>query len=116
MGIVGFIHTINLFESLEDICNEDNESVSCVGESLFFGAEDSNGDEACVVTTSLLSGGYDALICDSDNAAYNSLMNVAWRLQVFSLVPDQFLDNWTPLIFGIMALLQCVGGMQSHWL
>merc|ERR1712129_434259 len=80
---------------------------------LFFGAEDGNGDEQCVNTN---GGGLDAMTCDEDTAAYNSLMNYQWRASVFSLVPDVFVDNWTPLIFGVMALLQCVGGMQSHWL
>ena len=65
------------------------------------------------------SGGteYDATLCDEDdNVGYSSWLNAAWRNEVFSLVPDQFVDNWTPLIFGIIATFQCLNGFQSNWI
>ena len=58
---------------------------------------------------------YDYTICNDDNVGYTSWLNGAWRSSVFSLVPDVFVDNWTPLIFGIIATLQCIDGFQSNW-
>ena len=133
---VGLIHMINLFESLEDLCDEDIDQLSCVGgvciiyiiilahisyviiiiytESLFFDIEDVNGDSTCLYATSVAS--YDVTTCDEDNVGYSSVLNSPWRSNVFSLVPDIFIDNWTPLIFGIIAVLQCIGGFQSDWI
>lgn len=64
-----------------------------------------------------LTGGteFDQTTCNEDNVGFTSLLNAGWRSNVFTLVPDDFVDNWTPLIFGIIAVFQCLGGFQSDW-
>eukprot|EP01084_Bolivina_argentea_P228350 385685_1 len=127
--VVGIIHTVNLFESLENICDEDNVilDVDCVGESLFWNVENAVGEQVCntatisfsPITGEAIGGSYviwDSTTCNEDSAGYSSWLNSPWRAGVFSLVPDVFADNWTPLIFGLMAIFQCIGGMQSDWI
>ena len=59
---------------------------------------------------------FGATTCNEDNVDYSSWLNALLRAQVFSLVPDIFVDNWTPLIFGILAICQCIAGWQSDWI
>eukprot|EP01083_Nonionella_stella_P032499 88963_1 len=123
--VVGIIHTINLLELLEDICDDDVTFYDCVGESLFWNVEDVNGDETCNGGLTIVSGitsfggsavPWDRTACNEDIAGHSSWLNSAWRARVFSLVPDVFMDNWTPLIFGLIAVAQCIAGMQSDWI
>ena len=81
-------------------------------ESLFWDVKDPTNDESICPTS---TAAYEATACDEDNVGYTSLLNSAWRSRVFTLVPDFFVDNWTPLIFGIIAVFQCLGGFQSDW-
>eukprot|EP00485_Elphidium_margaritaceum_P023193 CAMPEP_0202711522 /NCGR_PEP_ID=MMETSP1385-20130828/23311_1 /ASSEMBLY_ACC=CAM_ASM_000861 /TAXON_ID=933848 /ORGANISM="Elphidium margaritaceum" /LENGTH=252 /DNA_ID=CAMNT_0049371273 /DNA_START=54 /DNA_END=809 /DNA_ORIENTATION=+ len=142
--VVGIIHTANMLEALDERCDDYDSPVlgsqECVGEALFWSRRDANGDPypVCAWTSSALSGSSlggtdltdldlsdltttsasisgEATVCTEDNQDYSSYMNAHWRQGVFSLVPDVFVDNWTPLIFGILAVCQCLSGVSSNW-
>jgi len=86
--LVGVLHAVNLFQNLtKPGCVNGNGNV-CVGSALYWS-----------------TSGYKSY----------SLINYPWFLGPFALEPNTFVDNWTPLAFGILACLQMFDQTRWKW-
>jgi len=81
---VGIIQVVDLFEALQ-VCGVNGNTNKCVGSLLNW---------------------------TGSTTVYNSQLNGQWR-GVFSFSPSIFVENWTPLIFGIVAILQLFA--ETRW-
>ena len=79
--VVACIHIFDVFDGMDYCDDSNNNSVECVGESLFW---EINGVDD---TSSVLNG------------------RTFWR-SVFTFVPDTFCDIWQPVVFAVITCCQ----------